>query len=141
MIDFIKTENKVVGETVYMGVHESGLNVAVIKKKGFFKGYASFSTRYGSINTEFIPPSSDKAVKVIDGIAHFLEHKVFEQPDGSNAFADFSKYGANANAFTSFGVTNYLFSCTDHFYDNLEILLDFVQKPYFTEENVERKRE
>ena len=140
MIDFIKTENKVVGETVYTGVHESGLNVAVIKKKGFFKGYASFSTRYGSINTEFIPPSSDKAVKVIDGIAHFLEHKVFEQPDGSNAFADFSKYGANANAFTSFGVTNYLFSCTDHFYDNLEILLDFVQKPYFTEENVEKEK-
>lgn len=139
-MEFTKTCYKTLGETVYSATHKSGLKVILIKKPGFKKSYATFSTKYGSINTEFVVPGENESTKVIDGIAHFLEHKVFEQPDGSNAFNDFSKYGANANAFTSFGVTNYLFSCTDYFYDNLEILLNFVQTPYFTEENVEKEK-
>ena len=140
MMKFVKTTDEKLGETVCRGIHESGLTVILIKKKDFCKSYATFSTKYGSINTEFVVPGEQMPTKVIDGIAHFLEHKVFEQPDGTNAFNDFSKYGANANAFTSFAVTNYLFSCTDNFYENLEILLGFVQTPYFTEENVEKEK-
>ncbi len=137
---FTKTYYEALNETVYSATHKSGPQVILIKKPGFKKSYATFSTKYGSINTEFVVPGESETTKVIPGIAHFLEHKVFEQPDGSNAFNDFSKYGANANAFTSFGVTNYLFSCTDYFYENLEILLGFVQTPYFTEENVEKEK-
>lgn len=137
---FTKTHYDTLDETVYTATHKSGLKVILIKKPGFKKSYATFSTKYGSINTEFVVPGETETTKVIDGVAHFLEHKVFEQPDGSNAFNDFSKYGANANAFTSFGVTNYLYSCTDYFYENLEILLNFVQTPYFTEENVEKEK-
>ncbi len=139
-MNFTKTHYDTLNETVYSAVHKSGLKVILIKKPGFKKSYATFSTKYGSINTEFVVPGETETTKVIDGIAHFLEHKVFEQPDGSNAFNDFSKYGASANAFTSFGVTNYLYSCTDNFYENLEILLNFVQTPYFTEENVEKEK-
>ena len=139
-MNFTKTRYDILDETVYSATHKSGLKVILIKKPGFKKSYATFSTKYGSINTEFVVPGEKETTKVIDGIAHFLEHKVFEQPDGSNAFNEFSKYGANANAFTSFGVTNYLYSCTDYFYENLEILLDFVQTPYFTEENVEKEK-
>ena len=139
-MNFSKIHYDSLNETVYSATHRSGLKVILIKKPGFRKNYATFSTKYGSINTEFVAPGESESTKVIDGIAHFLEHKVFEQPDGSNAFNDFSKYGANANAFTSFGVTNYLFSCTDYFYENLEILLNFVQTPYFTQENVEKEK-
>jgi len=139
-MEFKKEYYETLNETVYSATHKSGLRVILIKKPGFKKSYATFSTKYGSINTEFVVPGESETTKVIPGIAHFLEHKVFEQPDGSNAFNNFSKYGANANAFTSFGVTNYLFSCTDYFYENLEILLDFVQTPYFTEENVEKEK-
>lgn len=139
-MNFTKIHYDTLNETVYSAVHKSGLSVILIKKQGFKKSYATFSTKYGSINTEFVVPGENETTKVIDGIAHFLEHKVFEQPDGSNAFNEFSKYGANANAFTSFGVTNYLYSCTDYFYENLEILLNFVQTPYFTEENVEKEK-
>ena len=139
-MEFKKEYYETLNETVYSATHKSGLKVILIKKPGFKKSYATFSTKYGSVNTEFVVPGESETTKVIDGIAHFLEHKVFEQPDGSNAFNDFSKYGADANAFTSFGVTNYLFSCTDYFYENLEILLNFVQSPYFTEENVEKEK-
>ncbi len=139
-MEFTKKHYDTLGETVYSATHKSGLRVILIKKEGFKKCYATFSTKYGSINTQFVVPGEDEVTSVIDGVAHFLEHKVFEQPDGTNAFNDFSKYGANANAFTSFGVTNYLYSCTDYFYENLEILLNFVQTPYFTEENVEKEK-
>ncbi len=137
---FTKTHYDTLDETILTATHKSGLKVILIKKPGFKKSYATFSTKYGSINTEFVVPGENETTRVIDGIAHFLEHKVFEQPDGTNAFNDFSKYGASANAFTSFGVTNYLFSCTEYFYENLEILLNFVQTPYFTEENVEKEK-
>ncbi len=139
-MNFVEEYNSELKETIFRAKHKSGLSVILIKKPGFKKSYATFSTKYGSINTEFVVPGESESTKVIDGIAHFLEHKVFEQPDGTNAFNQFSLYGANANAFTSFGVTNYLFSATDYFYENLEILLNFVQTPYFTEENVEKEK-
>lgn len=137
---FNKIENKFLNETMYVGEHKSGLGVFVIPKKGFVKKYAIFGTRYGSIDSEFIPKGDKEPAKVPDGIAHFLEHKMFEQPDGTNAFDKFAKYGANANAFTSFNCTCYLFSCTDNFGENFEHLLNYVQQPYFTDENVSKEQ-
>lgn len=134
---FVKTRDELLRDEIYTGVHKSGLKVIVLKKNTE-KSYATFSTKYGSINTEFIVPGETEVTKVIDGVAHFLEHKVFEQPDGTDAFSLFK--GANVNAFTSFGVTNYLFSCTDYFYENLRMLLSYVQTPYFTEKNVEKEK-
>ncbi len=135
-----KIENKSIGEVMYIGEHKSGMGVFVIPKKGFVKKYAIFGTRYGSIDSQFIPKDENEPVTVPDGIAHFLEHKMFEQPDGTNAFDKFAKYGANANAFTSFNCTCYLFSCTDNFNENFAHLLSYVQEPYFTEENVEKEQ-
>ncbi len=134
---FTKSNSGLLKENVYTGEHKSGLKVIVVEKN-LAKSYATFSTKYGSINTEFVVPGETEVTKVIDGIAHFLEHKVFEQPDGTNAFALFK--GADVNAFTSYGVTNYLFGCTDYFYENFRQLLSYVQTPYFTEENVEKEK-
>ena len=135
-----KIENSHIGEVMYIGEHKSGLGVFVIPKKDFVKKYAIFGTRYGSIDSKFIPKGEKEPVTVPDGIAHFLEHKMFEQPDGTNAFDKFAKYGANANAFTSFNCTCYLFSCTDNFNENFEHLMTYVQEPYFTKENVEKEQ-
>lgn len=127
-------------ETIYSAVHKTGLRVYVIPKKGFSKTYAIYGTKFGSINNHFIPLGKTKDITVPDGVAHFLEHKMFEMPDGSNAFDVFSKYGANANAFTSFTNTCYLFSCTTHFKECFSHLLNYVQKPYFTKENIEKEQ-
>jgi len=135
-----KTTYSELGESVYTTTHESGLKIYIMPKKGFSKSYAVFATKYGSINTDFVVPGENEVTTVPDGVAHFLEHKVFEEEDGKNAFDRFAKYGASANAFTSFAMTAYLFSCTDYFYENLDILLDYVQKPYFTYENVEKEK-
>lgn len=140
MIDFVKIEDGLLNETLYKGVHKSGLTVYVLPKKEHSKSYAAFATKYGSIDYKFIIPGENEYTEIPDGVAHFLEHKLFEQPDGSNAFDAYSMTGANANAFTSFNSTVYLYSCTDKFYENLEILLDFVSKPYFTKENVDKEQ-
>lgn len=137
---FEKIENSFLKETLYKGVHKSGLNVAVLPKKGFDKYYAVISTKYGSVDVCFKDDEKNEFKEVPDGIAHFLEHKMFEQPDGTNAFDKFSLYGANANAFTSFNNTAYLFQSTDFFYENLEHLLNYVFSPYFTKENVEKEQ-
>ncbi|OQB13852.1 MAG: putative zinc protease AlbF [Firmicutes bacterium ADurb.Bin193] len=133
---FEKTESRLLGETLYMGKHESGLMIYVLPKPDHSKSYASFAAKVGSIDNKFLPADDTEPFAIPDGVAHFLEHKLFEQPDGTNAFDSYSKTGASANAYTSFNMTAYLFSCTDRFYENLEILLDFVGKPYFTDENV-----
>src|SRR5699024_538660 len=101
--------------------------------------YALFTTNYGSIDNEFIPLGADEYVHVPDGIAHFLEHKLFEKEQG-DVFQVFGEQGASANAFTSFTRTSYLFSSTDRVYENLQTLLDFVQEPYFTEKTVEKEK-
>lgn len=128
------------GEELYYGVHPSGLKIYIIPKKGCSKSYAIFGTRYGSVDSEFIVPGETSVTKVPDGIAHYLEHKMFDQPDGTNAFDKFSKYGANANAFTSFNMTGYLFSATSGFNESLAALLDYVQSPYFTAETVSKEQ-
>ena len=134
------TKNKATGEELYYGTHSSGLEMYIIPKKGYSKTYAIFGTRYGSVDSEFVVPGETEATKVPDGIAHYLEHKMFDQPDGSNVFDKFSKYGGNANAFTSFNMTAYLFSATSNIEENLETLMDYVQSPYFTKESVEKEQ-
>ncbi|MDK2805124.1 MAG: hypothetical protein PWQ94_288 [Thermoanaerobacterium sp.] len=131
--------NETIKEKMYHYEHESGLNVYVMPKKGFIKQYAMFATHYGSNDSQFIVPGEKNKTLVPDGIAHFLEHKMFEEEEGS-IFEEFSKNGASANAYTNFTTTAYLFSSTDNFYDNLKLLLDFVQRPYFTDENVEKEK-
>lgn len=126
-------------ETLYNEKLENGLDVYILPKKGFSKTFVTFTTKYGSIDRTFIPHGKKEEVTVPDGIAHFLEHKMFEKEDG-DVFQKFSILGGAANAFTSFTRTAYLFSATDKLYENTETLLDFVQEPYFTEETVEKEK-
>ncbi|WP_113929955.1 pitrilysin family protein [Bacillus sp. P14.5] len=126
-------------EELYYEKMDNGLQVYVLPKKGFNKTYATFTTKYGSIDNHFVPKGSTEFSKVPDGIAHFLEHKLFEKED-EDVFQKFSKQGASANAFTSFTRTAYLFSSTSEVEKNLETLIDFVQAPYFTESTVEKEK-
>ncbi|MEF9991669.1 MAG: pitrilysin family protein [Romboutsia sp.] len=135
-----KIVNGILKEEVYYEKLENGLDVYFMPKHGFTKKYAVLATNYGSNELEFIPIGETKKIRVNEGIAHFLEHKMFEQPDGGNAFDKFSKWGASANAFTNFTMTAYLFSATENFYESLEHLIDYVQTPYFTDENVEKEK-
>ena len=115
--------------------HSSGLDIYIFPKR-MTTTYALFGTKYGSIHNRFRTEGETEWTTVPDGIAHFLEHKLFTCEDGSDAFERFSEYGADANAYTSFNKTCYLFSCTDRFEDSLGELLEFVTHPYFTEESV-----
>lgn len=126
-------------EVVYEQELNNGLKVVIIPKKGFNKTYGLFTTKYGSIDTKFVPIGLEHFATVPDGVAHFLEHKMFEKKEG-DVFQKFSALGASANAFTSFTRTSYLFSTTDHVAECLSLLLDFVQDPYFTEETVEKEK-
>ncbi|WP_019425052.1 EF-P 5-aminopentanol modification-associated protein YfmH [Paenibacillus sp. OSY-SE] len=125
-------------ETLYYERMDNGLDVYVLPKPGFQKTYATFSTKYGSIDNHFKVEGLN-AIQVPDGIAHFLEHKMFEEPEG-DIFATFAQQGASANAFTTFDRTVYLFSSTARVEESLETLIDFVQRPYFTDENVEKEK-
>ncbi|ACL74854.1 EF-P 5-aminopentanol modification-associated protein YfmH [Ruminiclostridium cellulolyticum] len=136
---FDTIEYKKYNELFYRYEHSSGLNCIVIPKKGYYKKYATFSTQYGSVDNEFIIPGENEPIRVPDGIAHFLEHKLFEQKDGS-VMDKFAALGSKPNAFTSFNQTVYLFSCTDLFSENFKLLLNFVQNPYITDESVEREK-
>ena len=117
--------------------HSSGLRIFVLPKEGYRSTYAIIGTPFGSINTEF--ELKDGFVRVPDGIAHYLEHKLFESEDG-DAFAKYAETGANANAYTSFDKTCYLFNCTEQFEKSLSILLELVTNPYFTEETVAKEQ-
>ena len=125
-------------ERYYLMEHPSGLSVYVFPKE-LTTTYALFSTRYGSIDNCFCLEGGERET-VPDGIAHFLEHKLFENEDGSDAFGRFSALGADANAYTSYQRTAYLFSCTEHFEESLAELLRFVTHPHFTKESVEREQ-
>ncbi|AMA73518.1 MULTISPECIES: EF-P 5-aminopentanol modification-associated protein YfmH [Aneurinibacillus] len=125
-------------ETIYYDRLDNGLEVYILPKQGFSKTYATFTTRYGSIDNEFRVPGKER-VKVPDGIAHFLEHKMFEEKEG-DVFTEFAAHGASANAFTSFDRTAYLFSSTQDVSHNVETLLNFVQSPYFTDQSVEKEK-
>jgi predicted Zn-dependent peptidase len=126
-------------EELYYEKMPNGLDVYILPKKGFNKTYATFTTKYGSIDNQFVPLGQTEMKRVPDGIAHFLEHKLFEKEDG-DVFQQFSKQGASANAFTSFTRTAYLFSSTTNVEKNLETLIDFVQSPYFTDKTVEKEK-
>ena len=126
-------------ETLYFEEMPNGLKVYLLPKAGFSKTYGLFSTRFGSIDTTFVPLHEEKMLKVPDGIAHFLEHKMFEMQDGDASEA-FAKLGASTNAFTSSSRTAYLFSTTSHEKECISLLLDFVQDIYLTDENVEKEK-
>ncbi|MCT6822772.1 MAG: insulinase family protein [Apilactobacillus sp.] len=121
------------GDKVYIDELENGLSVVMIPKSGYHKTYATFSVNYGSIDTTI------NGKKYPAGIAHFLEHKMFDKKD-HDSMDVFSKYGASSNAFTNFNKTSYLFATTDNVHDNLMELLDFVQDPYFDEQKVEKEK-
>ena len=125
-------------ETLYQEVLENGLTVAVVPRKGFTKKLAYFVTDYGSIHTDFV--LDGKEYHAPAGVAHYLEHKMFDLPGDRDVSAEFAEMGAMTNAFTSYDMTAYYFSCTDHFADCLRLLLEFVSTPYFTEESVEKER-
>ena len=128
------------GDCYYKVTHPTGLDIFVYPKKNFSTTYAIFGTKYGSIDNCFKRSDEETAQKVPEGIAHFLEHKLFESEDGGDTFERFAQTGASANAFTGFEHTCYLFSATQNIYESLEILLDFVQSPYFTEETVKKEQ-
>ncbi|MCZ2258761.1 EF-P 5-aminopentanol modification-associated protein YfmH [Sporosarcina sp. G11-34] len=134
-----KIEFESLQETLYNEKLPNGLDVYILPKRGYSKTFVTFTTKYGSIDRTFIPNGKEEAVTVPDGIAHFLEHKMFEKEDG-DVFQKFSVQGASANAFTSSTRTAYLFSATDQLYENTQTLLDFVQEPYFTEQTVEKEK-
>ena len=138
MIEEIKSLR--LNESYYKIKHPSGLTVLLYPMSGFSSAYALYGTRYGSIDTTFRSNANEEFITVPEGIAHFLEHKLFENEDGADAFELFAKTGASANAFTSFDRTCYLFSCSDHFEEALGILLNFVQSPYFTEKPFRKNR-
>lgn len=133
-----KFTNEFLGETYYKINHKSGLTIYVMPKENMKSCYAIFGTNYGSVDTKF-SSGSEECTEVPEGIAHFLEHKLFESEE-LDAFERYAKTGASANAYTSFDKTCYLFSCTDNFEQSLEILLDFVRHPYFTPETVEKEQ-
>lgn len=128
-----------INETLYTETLPNGLTVVLLPKKDYHKTYALFTTDYGSIDNVFKPLGEKDFCEVPDGIAHFLEHKMFEKEAG-DVFQTFGKFGASANAFTSFTKTSYLFSSTEKVKENLTTLLDFVQDPYFTKETVEKEK-
>ncbi len=126
-----------IGETALWHTLDNGLPICVIPRKGFERKYALFATRYGGMDMRF-----EKDGQWLDtpaGIAHYLEHKMFDTAEG-NALQELAKNGAEPNAFTSNAITVYYFDSTDHFYENLKILLSFVSIPYFTEESVAKEQ-
>ena len=133
-----KKEYTQINEILYTEVLANGLKVYLLPKPGFHKTYGLFTTNYGSIDNHF-GYKNESLHQVPDGIAHFLEHKMFEKEEG-DVFQVFGQQGASANAFTSFTRTSYLFSATEKIKENLETLLDFVQEPYFTKETVEKEK-
>ncbi|HOO25881.1 MAG TPA: pitrilysin family protein [Clostridiales bacterium] len=131
-------KNIQLNESYFKVDHPSGLTILVMPKEGYASSYAVFATKYGSIDNK-IPQADGSFKEIPEGTAHFLEHKLFESEE-LDAFARFAQTGASANAYTGFDRTGYLFTCTDNFKESLEILLDFVQKPYFTQETVEKEQ-
>lgn len=139
---YTTAENKKIDEKYYYFKHDSGLDIYVVPKN-HTSSYAMFATKYGSIDSIFRLEGEPEFTRVPDGIAHFLEHKLFENEDGIDTFKKYAETGANANAYTSFDKTCYLFSIADNgenFNKSLEILLDFVTHPYFTEQTVRKEQ-
>jgi predicted Zn-dependent peptidase len=132
-------KNELLNECMYKKEYKSGLRAYVMPKPGYQKTFAMYATNFGSIDDKFKLPESGEIFEVPDGVAHFLEHKLFSMKDGS-AMDKFAAMGSSSNAYTSFTHTSYLFSCTDGFDDSFKLLLDFVQNPYITDESVENEK-
>ena len=135
MSNIKEIKNELLKDSYYEIDHSSGFKIFVYPKENYSSTYAVFGTKYGSIDTCFKKEGEKSFTEVPEGIAHFLEHKLFESEE-LDAFARYAKTGASANAYTSFDKTCYLFQCSGNFEDSLEILLDFVSNPYFTEQTV-----
>lgn len=133
-------ENLKIKEKLYTEKLENGMMVMIIPKKGTQKKYVIWGTHYGSNDSKFIIPGHKEAIEVPKGVAHFLEHKMFEQENGKNSLDVLTALGVEANAYTTNDHTAYLFECTDKFYEALDELMDYVQHPYFTDENVEKEK-
>ncbi len=132
-------KNELLKDSYFEIDHSSGFKIFVYPKENYSSTYAVFGTKYGSIDTCFKKEGEKDFTEVPEGIAHFLEHKLFESEE-LDAFARYAKTGASANAYTSFDKTCYLFQCSGNFEDSLEILLDFVSNPYFTEQTVQKEQ-
>lgn len=133
-------ESSKIKEKAYIEKLENGLTVMIIPKKNARKKYVIWGTHFGSIDNRFIMPGTGEEVFIPDGVAHFLEHKMFEQPNGTNSLDTLMAMGIDANAYTTNDHTAYLFECTDHFEEGLTELMDYVQHPYFTDQNVEKEK-
>ena len=133
-------ENSKVKEKLYIEKLENGLTVMIIPKKGIQKKYIIWGTNYGSNDNKFIVPGETEVTEVPKGVAHFLEHKMFEQENGKNSLDVLTALGVNANAYTTNNHTAYLYECTDNFYEALDEFMNYVQHPYFTDENVEKEK-
>ena len=138
-LEMKKIESSRLGDCYYEVKHPSGLTILMAPMEGFSTAYAMFGTAYGSIDTCIKTAENGEFKKLPEGIAHYLEHKLFESEECS-AFDRYAKTGANANAFTAFDRTAYLFACSDNFEESMEILLDFVTHPYFTPETVAKEQ-
>ena len=125
-------------EKLYREVLPNGLTVAVVPRRGFARSIAYFVTNFGSIHTDFRLEGEEYRAPA--GVAHYLEHKLFDLPGGRDVTAEFAALGATVNAFTSYDMTAYYFTCTQEFDRCLRLLLEFVSTPYFTSESVERER-
>ena len=132
-------KNELLNDSYFEIDHKSGFKIFVYPKENYSSAYAVFGTKYGSIDTCFRVEGNEEFTTVPEGIAHFLEHKLFESEE-LDAFARYAKTGASANAYTSFDKTCYLFQCSGNFEKSLEILLDFVSNPYFTEQTVQKEQ-
>ena len=133
-------KNNKIDETVYTETLENGMKIIVIPKKNTSKKYIIWATKFGSIDNHFIEPKTGNEIKVPDGVAHYLEHKMFENENGVDSLYKMMALGLEANAYTTNDHTAYLFAGTDNFYEGLDELMNYVQKPYFTDQNVEKER-
>lgn len=127
-----------IGESLYTDTLPNGLRVCVVAKPGYAASFAAFVTDYGGAERRF--RAGGDFIDTPAGVAHFLEHKMFDMPDGDGALSTLSANGADPNAFTSAGMTCYYFESTSKFYENLDMLLKFVSTPYFTAESVEKEQ-
>ena len=133
------TENKQIKEKLYTEKLDNGLILMVFPKKTR-KKYIVWSTNFGAVDNKFYAPGEENLTVVPDGIAHYLEHKLFEQENGKNSLDVLTSIGVDANAYTTNDHTAYLYEATDNFYEALDEYMDYIQNPYYTDENVEKEK-
>ncbi len=140
MVSPVTQTYEALGQEVVSTTLPNGLKVVLLRKPGYQRKYLTFSTHYGGMDSVFIRPGESQPTHVPDGIAHFLEHKLFEEPDGTNVLDKYSRMGASPNAYTGQNYTVYLCSLVEQFDEGFDLLLDYVQNPHFTDENVHKEQ-